>query len=127
VGGGPLVCLQYGVHLRAHVRHRPERGVSGVEGEVVAGGLEHGQRLLEERGQLLGRALRFQPGAEPALLDPSAQFSDAVACGGGPLGERAGASERLAAFAGLEQGVGEVEQAHPLNPHSYRARAANTP
>ena len=108
MGDGPLECLQRRVHLPAHVRHLPERGVSDVQGEVVAGGLEHGQRLLDERGQLLGRALRLEEDAEDARLDPPAQLADAIARRRGPLGEGIRAPERFAALACPEQGVDEL-------------------
>jgi len=63
VDGGPLVCLQPGVHLPAHVPNLPKRGVSDVQRRIVASGVEHGQRLLDEGGQLFGRALRLEEGA----------------------------------------------------------------
>ena len=48
---GSIECLQPGINLGAHVRHLTKRAVGGVQGGVVAGGLEYRQRLLEERGQ----------------------------------------------------------------------------
>ena len=79
VGEGPLVGLQPCVHLPAHARHLRERGVGDVQRQVVAGGLEHGQRLLDERGQLLRRALRLDGEAEHARLDPPAELADTIA------------------------------------------------
>ena len=108
VGRGPLVCLQPRVRPRAHVRHLPERVVGDVEGEVVAGGLEHRQRLLDERVQLLRRSLRLEEGAEQLLLDPPAQLADTIARSRGPLGEGIRAPERVAALACPEQGVDEL-------------------
>ena len=51
--------LQPCPHLPAHARHLRKRGVGDVQSHVVAGRLEHGQSLLDERGQLLRRALRL--------------------------------------------------------------------
>ena len=99
VGGGPLVCLQRRVHLPAHVRHLSERGVGGVEGEVVAGGLEDGQRLLDERGQPARSRppARARCGACPPGSSRTARPH--VARRRGPLGEGIRAPERLGALA----------------------------
>ena len=85
VGEGLLAGLQRCVHLRAPECHLPERGVGDVKSQVVAGSLEHGQRLLDERGQLL-RALRLEVEAEHASLDPPAELADTIARRRGTLG-----------------------------------------
>src|SRR6266511_25262 len=84
---GALTCLQPRVKLAAHARHLAERAVSDIQREIVTGRLEYRQRLLDERGQPLGRALRLEEGAEQTLLDSPAQLTDAVAGSRGPLGE----------------------------------------
>ena len=90
------------------LRHLRERGVGDVQSQVVAGGLEHGQRLLDERGQLLRRALRLEVEAEHARLDPPAELADTIARRRGTLGEGICAPERVVAPACPEQGVAEL-------------------
>src|SRR5947208_11363306 len=107
MGEGPLVCLQPRVDLPAHVRYLPERVVGGVEGEVVAGGVEKGERVLDQGGQLLPRALRLEVHPEQTLLDPAAELTNTIARGRGALGEGTCAPERLAALAYIEQGLDE--------------------
>src|SRR5438093_1426949 len=104
MGGGPLACLERRVNLSVHARRMSERGVCLVEGEVVVGGLEKGQRAFDHGGQLLGRALRLEVHPEQTLLDPAAQLTNTIARGRSPLGEGARAPERLAALACIEQG-----------------------
>jgi hypothetical protein len=108
VGCGPVECLKPGVHSCAHGRHPADRVVAGVQGDIVAGGLEHRQRPLEEGGQVLGRALRLEVEAEHARFDPRAQLADTIARGRGALGEQIRTSEPVDAPACPEQGVEEV-------------------
>ena len=107
VGEGLLVGLQPRLHLRALERHIRERRVGAVKGKAVSGGLEHGQRLLDERSQPL-RALRLAVEAEHAPLDPAAELADTIARRRGTLGEGVCAPERFVALACPEQGVGEL-------------------
>ena len=107
MSNGPLESLHLRVHLRAHVRHPREGDVCDVQGEVIVGGLEHRQRLLDERSQLLGRALRLEMDAEDALLDLAEQLAHAIAASRGALDEGACALRGVVAPACREQGLAE--------------------
>ena len=89
MGCGALIGVQHRIQLPVHVPHLAERGVRDAEGDVVAGGFELGQCLVQEHGQLLGRALRLEEATEQALRDPGAQLGDAIARGRGSLAESA--------------------------------------
>ena len=105
---GDLAGLQRGVHPPALPLNLRDRGVGDVTSQVVACCLEHGQRLLEECGQPLRRALlRLDGGAEDARLDPRAELADMIARDGGTLGE--GSARRSASSPLLpEQSVAEL-------------------
>ena len=106
VGDGPLGRLQCRVHPHVVVLNPCQRVVGDVEGEVVACGLEHRQRLLDERGQPLSRrALRLDVEADGVRLDPPAELGDTIARRRGSLGEGFRAPERVVAVACPEQGV----------------------
>ena len=108
VGGGPFVCRQSQIALSANDRHLSKRGVADVQGQVGAGGLEDGQRLLDEGIQLRGLALRLEVHAYLGRLDPPAELSNLVACGRGAVRERIGAPERLVDLACPEQDLDEL-------------------
>ena len=96
VDEGPLVVLQPCAHLPAPARHLRKRGVGDIQSHVVAGRLEHGQSLLDQRGQLLRRALRLDEEAEHARLHPPAELADTIVCRSGSLGEGFRAPESVA-------------------------------
>jgi hypothetical protein len=108
VGEGLLDGLQRRVHLRAHPRHLRGRGVGDVQSQVVAGSPEHGQRLLDERGQLLRRTLRLEVEAEHACLDPPAELADTIPRRRGTLRSGICAPERVVSPACPEQGLAEL-------------------
>ena len=108
MGERPLVGLQPCLHPRALERGIRERGVGDVQSHLVADGFEYGQRLVDERGQLL-RALRLAVDSEAAPEDPAAELSDTVAGRGGSLGEGICTAERVVALARPAQGVAELD------------------
>ena len=96
------------IRLTANDRHLSERGVPDVQSEVGAGGLEDGQRLLDESIQLRGLALRLEVHADHGRLDPPAELPNLVACGRGAVRERLGTPERLVDLACPEQDLDEL-------------------
>jgi hypothetical protein len=104
VNGGPLEGLERCVPA---LGHRREPVVGDVQSQVVAGSLEDGQCLLDER-QALGRVFRLEVRAVLARQDPPAQLANLIPSSRGTLGERICAAERFVAPACPEQGVAEL-------------------
>ena len=108
VGEGPLVGLHLGRHLPARERHVRQCGIRDVEGQVVASGLEHWQRLLDELGQLLRSALGLELDAGDARPDLPTELGDTIVRRRGSLGEGICAPERIVGPPCPDQGFAKL-------------------
>ena len=84
---GPLVCVQRCVRPGVLERDLPQSVVGGVEGEVVARGLKHRLRLLDEHRQARRGALWLEGHSNDARLDPPANLAHLVTGTRCPLGD----------------------------------------
>jgi hypothetical protein len=90
------------------LRHLPERPVSNVEREVVAGSLEERQRSPGEGRKWFEGIFGLEREAVYALFEPSAELADSIARGGRSLRGRTDTPQRFAEVASPEKSEDEA-------------------